>query len=100
MNTTCAFVVINSMEMKQNLGYSNQNSDVIYHQGSCDDMNIYVTQSGKNGLIAYLQVLRNVGFKYSVCCSSPMVEATCSNFHTFYTNFLPSRASTTEVANT
>ena len=57
---------------------------------------IYVTQSGKTGLIAYLKVLRNAGFKYLVCCSSPMVEAMCN---TFYTNSLASRASTVQVAN-
>ena len=38
----------------------------------------YVTQSGKRGLIAFLKALRNSGFKYLVCCSSPMVEATCT----------------------
>ena len=31
--------------------------------------------SGKTGLITYLNVLRNAGFKYLVCCSSTMVEA-------------------------
>ena len=41
---------------------------------------IYVTQSGKTGLIAYLKVLRNAGFKYLVCCSLPMVEAMCTKF--------------------
>ena len=27
---------------------------------------------------AYLKVSRNAGFKYLVCCSSPMVEAMCT----------------------
>ena len=36
----------------------------------------YVTVSGKTGLIAHLKVSRNVDFKYSVCCSWPMVVAT------------------------
>jgi len=36
----------------------------------------YVTVSGKTGLIAHLQVLRNAGFKYFRCCSLPMVIAT------------------------
>ena len=49
-----------------------------------------MTQSWKAGLIAYLKVSRNDGFKYSVCCSLPMVEVRVPNFHTFYTNFLPS----------
>ena len=40
----------------------------------------YVTQSGKTGLIAYLKVSRNAGFKDLVCCSSPMVEAMCTRF--------------------
>jgi len=34
---------------------------------------IYVTWSG---IITYFKVLRDVGFKYSVCWNSPMVEAT------------------------
>ena len=37
-----------------------------------------MTKSGKTGLIAYLKVSINVGFKYLVCCSSPMVEAMCT----------------------
>ena len=41
---------------------------------------IYVTQSDKTGLIAYLKVSRNAGFKYLVCCSSPMVEAMRAKF--------------------
>ena len=61
---------------------------------------IYVTQSGKTSLITYLKVLRNASLKCSVCCSLPMVELLVPNFHMFYTNFLPSRASTVEVANT
>ena len=45
----------------------------------------YVTQSGKTGLIAYLKVSRNTGFKYLVCCSSQMVEAMCTKFsHVLY----------------
>ena len=36
---------------------------------------VNVTVSGKTGLIAHLKVSRNVGFKYSVCCSWPMVVA-------------------------
>ena len=35
----------------------------------------YVTVSGKTSLIAHLKVSRNVGFKYSVCRSWPMVVA-------------------------
>ena len=34
-----------------------------------------VIQSRKTGLIVCLKVLRNAGFDYSECCSSPMVEA-------------------------
>ena len=41
---------------------------------------VYVTQSGKTGLIAYLKVSRNAGLKYLVCCSSPTVEAMCTKF--------------------
>ena len=40
----------------------------------------FVTVSGKTGLIAHLKVSRNVGFKYSVCCSWPMVVATHTKF--------------------
>ena len=57
-----------------------------------------MTQSDKNGLVAYLKVSKNASFKYLVCCSSPMVEAKCTKFHTMYNNSLPSRASTVEVA--
>ena len=49
---------------------------------------IYVTQSGKTGLIAYLKVSRNTGFKYFVCCSSPMVEAMCTKFSHVLHQFL------------
>ena len=38
------------------------------------------TLSGKRGLIAYLKVSRDAGFKYLVCCSSPMVETMCTKF--------------------
>ena len=53
----------------------------------------------ETGLITYLKVSRNTGFKYSVCCSSPMFETTymCQIFTHFIP--LPSRASTVEVAN-
>ena len=50
---------------------------------------LIVTQSDKTGIIAYLKVSRNAGFKYLVCCSSPMVEAMCTKFshvlHQFFT---------------
>jgi len=39
---------------------------------------MWLTVSGKTSLIIHLQVLRNVGFKYSRCCSLPMVVATHS----------------------
>ena len=42
--------------------------------------NKIVTQSGKTGLIAHLKVSRNAGFKYSECCSLPMVVATRTKF--------------------
>ena len=59
---------------------------------------IFVTQSGKTGLIvAHLKVSRNAGFKYSECCGLPMVVAMRTNFHTFYNNLLPSRSSTEVV---
>ena len=48
----------------------------------------YVTQSDKTGLIAYLKVSRNAGFKYLVCCSLPMVEAMCTNFSHVLQQFL------------
>ena len=61
---------------------------------------LVLTTETQSGLIAYLKVLRNGGFKYLVCCSLPMVEATCvSNFHMFYANSLPNRAFTVQVAN-
>ena len=47
-----------------------------------------VTQSGNTGLIAYLKVSRNTGFKYLVCCSSPMVEAMCTKFSHVLHQFL------------
>ena len=47
-----------------------------------------MTQSGKTGLIAYLKVSRNGGFKYLVCCSSPMVEAMCTKFSHVLRQFL------------
>ena len=48
----------------------------------------YVTQSEKTGLIAYLKVSMNAGFKYLVCCSSPMVEATCTKLSHVLHQFL------------
>ena len=48
----------------------------------------YVTVSGKTGLIAHLKVSRNVGFKYSVCCSWPMVVATHTKFSHVSQQFL------------
>ena len=62
-------------------------------------MCVCVTKSKKTGLIAYLKVSRNAGFKYLMCCSLPMVEAMYTKFYTFYANSLPSRASTVQVAN-
>ena len=41
-------------------------------------------------VIANLKAQRNDGFKNS---DSPMAEVNLPNFHTFYTNFLPSRPS-------
>ena len=49
---------------------------------------IIVTQSGKTGLIAYLKVSRNGGFKYLVCCSLPTVEAMCTKFSYVLHQFL------------
>jgi len=43
-------------------------------------MHSYVTVSGKTGLTAHSQVSRNGGFKYSKCCSLPMVTATRTKF--------------------
>jgi len=40
----------------------------------------YVTVSGKTGIIAHIQVLRNAGFKYSRCRSLPMVVATHNKY--------------------
>ena len=51
-------------------------------------VHIIVTQSGKTGLIAYLKVSRNAGFKYLVCCSSPMVKAFCTKFSHVLHQFL------------
>ena len=51
---------------------------------------IFVTQSEKTSLIVYLKVLGNAGFKYLLCCSSPMVEAIVLltiNFRNFVTIF-------------
>ena len=47
-----------------------------------------MTQSDKTGLTPYLKVLRNAGFKYLVCCSSPMVEAMCTKFLQVLNQFL------------
>ena len=41
---------------------------------------LYVTQSGKTGLIAYFKESGNAGFKYLVCCSSPMVGSAKRKF--------------------
>ena len=49
---------------------------------------LYVTVSGKTGLIAHLKVSRNVGFKYSECCSWPMVVATHTKFSHVSQQFL------------
>ena len=52
------------------------------------NLQLYVTQSGKTKLIAYVKVSRNSGFKYLVCCSSPMVEAMCTKFsHVLHQSF-------------
>ena len=48
------------------------------------NLNNYVTESMKAGLIAFRQVLRKVGFNYLKCCSLPMAEAMCTEFHTWY----------------
>jgi len=53
---------------------------------------VCVTCSAKTGLMAYFEAAwRNDALKHLVCWNSPMVEATGT---TFYTSFLPSRAST------
>ena len=41
-----------------------------------------------SGLITYLKVSRNVGFKCLVCCSSPMVEAMCTKISHVLHQFL------------
>ena len=51
---------------------------------------LYVTVSGKTSLIAHLKVSRNVGFKYSACCSWPMVVAKQTKFSHVLQPFLPS----------
>ena len=48
----------------------------------------YVTQSRKTGLIAYLKVSRNAGFKHLMSCSLPMVEAMCTKFSHVLHQFL------------
>ena len=46
-------------------------------------INLFVTGSGKTGLLENLKVSRNNGYKYLKCCSLPMVLAICvRNFHT------------------
>ena len=47
-----------------------------------DLMLVYVTQSEKTNLISYFnfKVTRNVGLKYSVFCSAPMVDTVCTKF--------------------
>ena len=72
-------------------------SDIIQFCFIYSNKPLFVTQSGKTGLIAYFKVSRNAGFKYLVCCSSTMVEAMCTKFSLFYTNSLPSRAFTVQV---
>ena len=57
-----------------------------------------MTQSDKNGLIAYLKVSRNASFKDSVCCSSPMVEAKCTKFSQDLHQSLTLMCITVEVA--
>ena len=52
--------------------------------GSCT----FVTVSGKTGLIVYLKVLRNIGFKYSECYSWPMVVAMHTKFSDVLQQFL------------
>ena len=59
-------------------------TDNTYEENVC----IFVTQSDKTGLITYLKVSRNAGFKYLVCCSSPMVEAMCTKFSHVLHQFL------------
>ena len=60
----------------------------------------YVAQSGKTSLITYLNVLRNASFQYLEHCSTAcqQMKLRVPNFHMFYTNSLPSRASTVQVA--
>ena len=48
----------------------------------------YVTVSGKTGLIAHLKVSKNVGFKYSECCSWPKVVVTHTKFSHILQQFL------------
>ena len=49
---------------------------------------IYVTRSGKKGLIAHLQVLRYDSSKFFKCCSSPMKAATCIRFSHYAASYL------------
>ena len=42
----------------------------------------------QSGLIAYLKVSRNAGFKYLVCCCLPMVEVLCTKFSHVLHQFL------------
>ena len=65
----------------------------------CVDIQLHVTHD-KTGLIAYLKVSRNAGFKYLVCCSLPMVKAMCTKFSHVLHQFLTSRASTVQVPTT
>ena len=45
-----------------------------------DQSRLYVTESGKTGLMAYFKVSGGNDFKYLKCYSLPMVLATCRNF--------------------
>ena len=47
-----------------------------------------VTVSGKTGRIAHLKVSRNDGFKYSECCSLPMVVDMCIKFSRVLQQFI------------
>ena len=48
---------------------------------------LYATKSGKTGLIAYLKVMRNAGFKYLVCCMQLANGQSC--VYQIFTRFIP-----------
>ena len=82
------FIELKTMKQPERVPTPPVNRSDLLQPGGANQPMLNVTVSGKTGLIAHLKVSRNVGFKYSVCCSWPMVVATHTKFSHVSQQFL------------